>query len=516
MAKKSKFDMEVNLKANSAAFKKNMNQAKASVKKFSDTGMNAFGMLNSSAGRFVYGFQQGIKTVSGLAKGFKTLKTAIASSGIGLVIIAIGTALAGVSAWLTKTTEGADKLNVAWTKTKAVGGVFFDRMIDGGKGLVKVLMGNKQGIQDIGNSFKGVLSEIRKETQLAADIAQEDNQLKKDKIAFIVQEARLQMQIADLIRESKNLEYDRAKRQTFLTKAIALQNKLSDQKVAITSKELDLQQRRMDMGHNSYEDLEAEANLKKDLLLIEKDRDDKARELENRVREVNGALSEQEKITKKILADQVKIAQVTTNALATSKIAIEDFKSDLGELNKEMERVLSVTPTVDPVATRYLKDQFKDINNVAMLVSSGIWGVSAAFTQLAETGKLSMKIMVTSILTSLEGLIQGYLATMIAGALASESKKGLVGLVTGSIAIAGFMALWRSKVPEFADGAIVRGETIARVGEYNNANIDPEVIAPLSKLKGMLGGRVKGRLVAEGTTLVSVIESVNQQNKIMG
>lgn len=39
----------------------------------------------------------------------------------------------------------------------------------------------------------------------------------------------------------------------------------------------------------------------------------------------------------------------------------------------------------------------------------------------------------------------------------------------------------------FADGGIVSGPTLSLTGEYANANTDPEVIAPLSKLKSLLG-----------------------------
>ena len=38
----------------------------------------------------------------------------------------------------------------------------------------------------------------------------------------------------------------------------------------------------------------------------------------------------------------------------------------------------------------------------------------------------------------------------------------------------------------FADGGIVSGPTMGLVGEYANASTNPEVIAPLDKLKGML------------------------------
>jgi len=40
----------------------------------------------------------------------------------------------------------------------------------------------------------------------------------------------------------------------------------------------------------------------------------------------------------------------------------------------------------------------------------------------------------------------------------------------------------------FADGGIISGPTVGLMGEYPGARSNPEVVAPLSKLQGMLSG----------------------------
>jgi hypothetical protein len=42
--------------------------------------------------------------------------------------------------------------------------------------------------------------------------------------------------------------------------------------------------------------------------------------------------------------------------------------------------------------------------------------------------------------------------------------------------------------PKLAKGGLAYGETLAMVGDNPNASVDPEVIAPLSKLKDIIGG----------------------------
>ena len=44
------------------------------------------------------------------------------------------------------------------------------------------------------------------------------------------------------------------------------------------------------------------------------------------------------------------------------------------------------------------------------------------------------------------------------------------------------------KIPKLAEGGLAFGATQAIVGDNMNAQVDPEVIAPLSKLEGMMGG----------------------------
>lgn len=69
----------------------------------------------------------------------------------------------------------------------------------------------------------------------------------------------------------------------------------------------------------------------------------------------------------------------------------------------------------------------------------------------------------------------------------------------------------------FADGGVVYGPTAALVGEYAGASSNPEIIAPLDKLRGILadtrtgdvaGGQVRFRI--DGRTLVGVLEKENR------
>ena len=63
-------------------------------------------------------------------------------------------------------------------------------------------------------------------------------------------------------------------------------------------------------------------------------------------------------------------------------------------------------------------------------------------------------------------------------------------------------------VMPFADGGVISGPTLGLMGEYPGASHNPEVVAPLDKLRGMLQSNsvaVGGKLVARGRELVAVI-----------
>lgn len=54
----------------------------------------------------------------------------------------------------------------------------------------------------------------------------------------------------------------------------------------------------------------------------------------------------------------------------------------------------------------------------------------------------------------------------------------------------------------FASGGIVSGPTMGLIGEYPGAKANPEVVAPLDKLKDMLGNQGSGQFVLRGSDLV--------------
>lgn len=164
----------------------------------------------------------------------------------------------------------------------------------------------------------------------------------------------------------------------------------------------------------------------------------------------------------------------------------------------------AITPRIEEV-NRVLADQ-ADIYDQLGADLAGTFG--QLFADLA-TGELAWKDFGRAALDSISQVINRLLAQAIASAIAGEATKGLPGLITAGIAAGGIAALFKSQVPEFANGGIVSGPTLGITGEYAGARHNPEVIAPLSDLKNMLGGgQMSGVLTArvQGRDLYFILQ----------
>ncbi len=89
-----------------------------------------------------------------------------------------------------------------------------------------------------------------------------------------------------------------------------------------------------------------------------------------------------------------------------------------------------------------------------------------------------------------------------------------VGPILAIAAVAAVLASLAS-LPKFADGGLVYGPTLGLMGEYSGASSNPEVIAPLNKLRALIGegggGKSEVKFRIEGRELVGIL---NKQNNI--
>jgi tape measure domain-containing protein len=124
------------------------------------------------------------------------------------------------------------------------------------------------------------------------------------------------------------------------------------------------------------------------------------------------------------------------------------------------------------------------------LQKSLVMGIEA-FANLAESGFKSMKELAAAVRQSIAVIIGDMIKVFVAKALAGlPPTPFMLAIAPAVAALAGSLGknlIMKIGAPKLAEGGLAYGPTMATVGDNRNARVDPEVIAPLSKLKSMMG-----------------------------
>ena len=131
-----------------------------------------------------------------------------------------------------------------------------------------------------------------------------------------------------------------------------------------------------------------------------------------------------------------------------------------------------------------------------MVASDAAYSIGMAFGEMAATGeKATGRLIAQAIAQAVASLMKHFAATL--------PPPLSIAAIAGAGLFAGVM---KAQIPAFAEGGIVSGPTLGLIGEYTNARSNPEVVAPLSKLKDYLGGGNKVEFEIRGDRLWGVLK----------
>ena len=204
-------------------------------------------------------------------------------------------------------------------------------------------------------------------------------------------------------------------------------------------------------------------------------------------------------------------------------LASNDMTSTLKKNTGEQVRVMSdyeqkMATATDAVNSSFASLQMEAADSFAQFIAATAAGDKNA-------GKDFGKNMLGAIAGFMDSLGRAIIATAIASKAFKELilKNPVAAAVAGVALIAG-AAIVRNSLKQgpqytaFAEGGIVSGPTLGLMGEYPNARSNPEVIAPLDKLKGMLknndsnSGFIASTSI-QGRDLAIVLERYNRDSK---
>jgi len=193
----------------------------------------------------------------------------------------------------------------------------------------------------------------------------------------------------------------------------------------------------------------------------------------------NNVALQQEDVKNKII--QLQFAQVFAAGNVT---ALEAINAAILKLKGNLTGLGDVSTTVSSILSTSLQDTFV--------------GIGESLGELVTTGKFNFGILGTILADALIGIGKAlilYSSLVQAAKKAIESGQVKAGLIIGIAAVAAGFALKGAMnkkknggAKEFANGGIISGPTMGLMGEYPGASRNPEVVAPLDKLKSLIGG----------------------------
>lgn len=236
-----------------------------------------------------------------------------------------------------------------------------------------------------------------------------------------------------------------------------------------------------------------------------------------------------------------------SNAVGAAKSLVQSAVSSAGIAAPSTPIVATKTETQDTPA-EILKDSATDIQteggkliqitdslmqDVNAIVTGGLQdvavGIASAMANAINGGASFAQGLKIALLGGVASMAEQLGKLAISVGIAVEGIKTALKSLAGPVAIAAGLALLvvagvaknamksigsgkgGGSVPAFANGGIVSGPTLGLMGEYTGSKSNPEVIAPLDKLKGMIGQQaqvvqVGGQFRLEGQDLVVALQ----------
>ncbi|MFY0655125.1 MAG: hypothetical protein JXQ96_24075, partial [Cyclobacteriaceae bacterium] len=282
---------------------------------------NSFTIAGKGAGDMASGLFKTSSAANTTSKSMKILKVAIASTGIGLLVVALGSLVS----FFTKTQRGANIVSKAMAGIGATVDVLIDRLSIFGEGLFKIVSGDfTAGLDLLKGSFQGITAEIKEEASAAVDLSKRYEALRVAEAGLTVETRKRRAEIKALNKDAEDTTLSEQERFAAIDKAIRTENELQNKRVALAKERLDILKEQNALSEGTTEDLEAEAEAEGALFAILEESDEMLTTLNNK---------------RNILSNTIKAQTAATIALteAEQKADMEAFSAKLDDQNKARE-----------------------------------------------------------------------------------------------------------------------------------------------------------------------------------
>ena len=401
----------------------------------------------------------------------------------------------------------------------------------------------KQGMDDFADSakqawqgVKNIGAELKERANETMALQDRENKLRMQQIESMEQIARLDAEIAaarlianDDTRDTTEQIAAQERAMEMVNEKFAIQEKMAREALSI-------QRERMALGHDTIADMEKEAQLATELVNLETSRDSMNRNLLRRYGTIQNQRDAEHQAAMKAIEDEEKARQDALNAEmeARTKILEEIRRAGLTEIEtlqeamdeklamyewSEEERLKIVQhyqEQIDAIQDESKDKQIEAIEEISQtwqnmyeMVGGAMAGMANELGAVIGGAEADFKSLASSMLNSIQQVINGLLAKAIAGMIAGEAQKGLLGLATAAVGVGALKAVWASNVPKMATGGVIPPGYPN--DSYPALLSSGETVTPPGKLPG---GDVK--FVIEGDKLVGILRGAENQNIYFG
>lgn len=431
------------------------------------------------------------------------------------------------------------------------------RLVDMGKAAFQVATG--MNFDEAAQKAKEKFQEVSAEIKAIQELNVRRHKFELSEIEDITNEARLLRDIANQREIAGDAALTIAERQEAANKALALNEEYYAGEIGDAKELLAIKQRENQLTEVSMEDLKEEKELEAKVLELEEERAKTTKKIKN---DIERAIREQAAEEKRALEEQKKAEEEAGKAKLAEEKRIADSIAAYREkkLSETLEGELML------LADRYQKGEIFEEEyrgerlRILEEIAKRNRELTAEEIKLAEeakqkkietvTGYMEAALQATEAVSMMFeaaknkelqtagdneekkaaiekkyakkqkslAIIQAIINTAL-GITKAIGQGGILGFITGAlVAAAGAAQIAVIASQPLAKGGIAYSPVNALVGEYPGAARNPEVIAPLDKLKGIIqgGNQDSGERVVrweiEGYKLVGILEKQMKLN----
>lgn len=530
------FNLKSIFTADTKDLKQGAKEAKQAVQDFDDATTSALDQVTGLFGASMKEINTTLSTVRGgfmtfssalsksvegaslFSKAMGVVKVALASTGIGALVVALGSLVA----YFTKSQKGANTLGKVMGQVGQAFKTVTDYAIRLGEKIVNAfknpaqaarnfwkILTNKEERQKLSESLGNIGDDFVNRQKERLALTERQQELERKQIEYTIERAKVQAEIE----KQREIAADKAgktakERLAANLKAQELIRQLYAQEQAFAQEKLDILKIENSLSESMNVDLQAEADLEAEIIGLEGQRASRMKELLAQQAEItNAVIKEREEREKIERLAAMKVKDLTLQPL------------DFSGVTKDVKVTTELTPEFNPekikTGVQEAKGYLIDFQKIATDFSNTISDAFASMIEGLVTGNFSMQDIFKTLLSFLAENLKAIGKALVAYGVAlkafqnaaSAGPAGAAKAIVAGLALVAAGAILSGLIKNMssAGSSASPSATFAAATVGGGGTLDLRNATSFSR--GAQEIKVTGRLIGEGRQIVAVIEN---------